>query len=115
MTDRPPRPLPDFRIDAGRIAPGQAFVAPEPLLAFEVLDDSTSLGLERGAWIIVEPCSRYVGDCRYLLLSGEVVRLSALWRGNDLQLTRGDGTTETITTGEAKEMVAGLVQRVLRQ
>jgi hypothetical protein len=108
MTSRTPRPLPDFGIEKGRIAPGQAFVAKEPLYALQCLDDSDALHLRRGAWIIAVPCERYCADARYVLASGEVVRLQFVGRG-ELLLTRGDGATEMITKAEADEMLVARV------
>lgn len=129
MTDRTRRQLPDFGIEEGRIAPGQAFVAKEPLYALQILDDSDALHLRRGAWIIVVPCERYCADARYVLASGEVVRLQFVGRGEllrtrddgttevipkpegggELLLTRGDGTTEMVTKAEVDEMLVARV------
>jgi hypothetical protein len=108
MTNRNPRPLPDFGIDAVPITPGQAFVSSRLLLALESLDDSDALGLRRGAWIIAVECDHYCADARYVLASREVVRLQAIGR-HELILTRGDGTTETITKAEADQMVVARV------
>lgn len=110
MSDTTPSGGQGFVMPRGRrVISGQAFVAAHQLLAFRVLDASEALALKEGGWIIAEPADRYLADGGYVLRSGEVVRLRALWRAEDVELTRGDGLTETITLTELKEMVAARV------
>jgi len=98
----------------GRVTPGQAFAALPPRWAFQMQDSSDALDLDCGSWVIAEPCDCWVADCRYVLRSGEVVRLRCLLALQDLELTRGDGTLETITLAEARAMIVARVVRVLR-
>ena len=85
----------------------QTFVTPAGA-ALEVTEDAPALHLRRGAILVCEPTNRQTGDGLYVLGSGEVVQLQANFRDGYF-LTRGDGDRETITTIEAREVIAARV------
>lgn len=87
-------------------------VAPRAL-AFEVVDDSLALNVRRGDWVIVEPRSTFMCDCRYVLRSGEVVLLQAVPR-RQLRVLSADGSEETLPREKVEEQLAGRVLRITR-